>query len=836
MKTPLHLAHRLRERWPLPRWSLLLVLGLALLLYLASLVVVDFVLGRDMMRGHLQDAQQHLLKQRAQQLEQLMVTAGVSRTAEVAEQIMLQWAQEDSLLAAAIVDRDQRIYFGSQLIWRGGQATQLLDGYRDDLARKALLGGRAQIQRDSQRGSLQIYYPLAQLKPQLVPRLLYLEQDLTPLNRVTQQQFTDRLSWLWLVALLLAAGLVALGYRYVVAPLRHLSRQVMRLGEPELTLPPASAIAELGTLGERIEQSNQRLRQSYAQLVASEQRWLYAVEGLKVGVWDWQLDSNQVFFSHHWKSMLGYRDDELVASFDAWEQRLHPEDRARVLSQLQDYLEGNLPQFENLHRLCHRDGHYIWVLDRAMMVDWNPDGSPRRLIGTHTDVTNDQGQPQLGLSGDTHASGLNRPALLRRLEPVVQTPQEDERAALLLYLDLDDFKVVNDVHGHHCGDRLMEQVEMRLQKLVPEASLVLRLEGDEFVVVVTGLDPQARPLPEQALSLGQKIHQGMRRPWILEGRPLHVGASIGITQFHPGPGQHPNDVVAQAELAVFDAKERERGTTRLYRAELHQEARRLLWLRDGFYQAMEQNQLSFHYQPVMDGQREILSVEGLLRWHHPERGELNPKEFLPVVARYGLSDALAERQLALACRDMASLRRHGLDRMSLNVTLRQLQGQHFLAQLKAELERHGIPAGGLALELSTEELDALTPEALAQLGRLRELGVPLVLDRFGGGPGALTALAKLAPSEIKLDCRHLWGLEREAARRLLLAQIQLVQALGLPWTAEGVDEEGWQELLLSQGAERFQGYLFSAPRPLPSLLNLLSGQPHDDQTTPALSE
>ncbi|MBY6187533.1 EAL domain-containing protein [Marinobacter hydrocarbonoclasticus] len=812
----------LLARLPRPRWPLLLVMSAALLLYLVTLVGVDFVLGRDMMRSHLQDAQRHLLKQRAQQFEQLLVSVGTARTDEVAEQTMMQWAQESSMLSAAIVDRDQRIYIGSQLIWRGGQANRLLDGFQADLANKAMLAGRAQFQQDPQRGSLQIYYPLVQLKPQLVPRLLYLEQDLTPLNTITQQQFVDRLSWLWLMALLLAVGLLLLCYRFLISPLQSLTRQIPRLGEPELKLPTGFRIGELANLSEKMTQGNQRLRESYAQLVASEQRWLYAVEGLKLGVWDWQLDSNTVFLSHHWKAMLGYRDDELVSSFDAWEQRLHPEDRARVLRQLQDYMAGNIGEFENIHRLCHRDGHYIWVLDKAMMVDWDQEGRPRRMIGTHTDITNDLGQPQLGLTGDTHSSGLNRPALLRRLEPEVESAELAGEGALLLYLDLDDFKVINDVHGHKAGDRLLEQVERRLTKLIPEASMALRLEGDEFVILVPGRPMDS--LAEQAEQLGERVHQGLAKPWILEGVPLHMGATIGISLFKPGPEQCTNTVLAQAELAVFDAKEHERSSTRVYHPGLHQDARRLLWLRDGLHQALEQNQLRLHYQPVMDSQREILSVEALLRWHHPERGEILPDEFLPVLTRYGMSDRLTELQLEQACRDLASLRRHGLERMSLNLSIRQIMAKGFVERLRGELERHGIGRHGLVIEVSEQALLSCAEAEWAVMAELVEMGVDLVLDDLGSGLMAPAQLLALPLTEVKLDCRHFNSVNRPQAQALLRAQVQLVNTLGLPWTAHGVDEEACYETLLNAGGSRFQGYLFSAPRPLESLLKRLKVQ------------
>ncbi|SHI01697.1 putative bifunctional diguanylate cyclase/phosphodiesterase [Ferrimonas marina] len=802
--------------WP-SSLPLVVLIPAVLLCALGTLIALDFFQGRDMMRAHLKQAQEHLLMQRARQMEQLLVAAGPSRIGDVAEQSLLQWAQEEELLAAAIVDRDQRIYFGSRLVWRGGQASRLLEGYENERARKALLSGLPKVLSDPQRGSLHLYYPLAQLKPHMQPRLIYMEQDLTALNQISQDLFVQRLFNLWSFGLVLLLLLWAIGHRCLAQPLQQIQQQSRRLGESTLDMLPQSRIKEFDQLILTLGQANSRLRQGYAQLVESEQRWLYAVEGIKAGVWDWYLDSQRVYFSHHWKAMLGYRDDELMASYAAWEQRLHPDDRERVVRQLEEYVAAKSGLFENLYRLRHREGHYVWVQDRALIVDWDANGDPCRIVGSHLDVSDEVGRRSHERRDNNNAS---RMAVVSQLETLL-TQLETPGYALLFYLDMDDFKLINDAHGYEAGDRLLAQVQTRLEKLWPDATLLRRMQGDEFVVLLTGLDPQRQALVSQAQEAAESILQAVSQGWLLEGEALHLGTSVGMTLFQPGPQLRGAELLTQAELAVYQCKAQGRGGYVLYKSDLQQKVRQQLWLRDALSQGLNQGEISLYYQPIMDASGNIHAAEALLRWHNPQRGEIVPNQFLPVAERYGLCHELAELQLAQACRDMAVMRRYGLSEMMINVSPRQLLWPPFVDRLLHHLEEQGLPAKMLVLELSEHHLPKVDKALLLVLTRLKDIGVRLALDNFGAGFLALSQLGQLPVRRLKLDTRYLCGGGNEPARPLLMAQADLAEALQLEWMAEGVDDESCYRLLQERGCERFQGYLFSAPRPLDGFLSLL---------------
>ncbi len=820
------------QRWqPLPKVSLMVLLPLLLLLCLSSMVAMDFVQGRDMMRDHLRTAQQHLLLQRARQVEQLLVASGPARAGEVAEQSLLMWAQDDELLEAAIIDREQRIYFGSSSAWRGGQAQNLLDGYQTELSRQALLSGHHLIVASPQRASVQIYYPLVQLKPHLEPRLIYLEQDVTALNDISQALFFQRLGRVWSLGLLWVALLCWCGYRTLYLPLRRLTASTRRFGEAELNKPDLGPFNDIEQFWRQLEQSNQRIRQGYLQLVESEQRWLYAIEGIKAGVWDWRINDGQVYLSHHWKSMLGFRDDELLSSFDTWEQRIHPEDKPRMMELIRQHLQGHSGIMESVVRLRHRDGHYVWVMDRGMVVDWDADGNASRMVGSHLDISDEMNRK---LQGGDDGQALARMGLLNCLVPLVQSRDSSGYSALF-YLDLDDFKLVNDGYSHNGGDQLLRQVLARLQKQFPKADLIRRVHGDEFAVVISGIDPHQQPLLAQVEYLAQQMMKCFERAWVIDGVELHVGSCIGISLFQPGVQLQTETPLSQAELAVYQCKEEGRGSYRLYKAEMQKKTRQRYWLRDALSRGLQQGELSLHYQPVVDNNGEIRSAEALLRWRHPSRGDIAPAHFLPVAERYGLAEPIAELQLAAACRDLAVLRRYGLNELMINVSPRQLAWPQFMSRLQHHLEEQGIPSSMLLLELSEHYLPQLTPELLSVLQQLNGIGVRIALDHFGAGYLMLSQLQQLPLSRIKLDARYLCRQGDASGESLLLAQANIASALSLEWMASGVDDESCYRLLQQHGCSSFQGYLLSAPRSLDDLLMQLRHRGRQGQQTTPLN-
>ncbi|HET8647767.1 MAG TPA: diguanylate cyclase, partial [Vicinamibacteria bacterium] len=336
----------------------------------------------------------------------------------------------------------------------------------------------------------------------------------------------------------------------------------------------------------------------------SEARYALAVRGANDGIWDWSLADDRLYLSPRWKQMLGYAEDELGASPEEWLSRLHPEDAPRVRAKLAAHLEGAAQHFEDEHRMRHRDGHYLWVLTRGF-AQRGADGRATRMAGAQTDVTDRRAHDPL--------TGLpNRPLTTERLEQALaRYRRRREEGFAVLFVDLDDFKRVNDTLGHAAGDALLMEVARRLESGLRPGDSVGRLAGDEFAVLLE----RARDVDE-AVEVAQRLQQELGQPLLWDGCPLQVSASVGIALASTGY-ESGEQMVREADAAMYRAKSRGRGHFEIFDAAMRERLRRRQRLVEGIKAA--QDELRLCYQPIVgldDGR--LLAMEALLRWEHAE--------------------------------------------------------------------------------------------------------------------------------------------------------------------------------------------------------------------------
>jgi diguanylate cyclase (GGDEF)-like protein/PAS domain S-box-containing protein len=317
-------------------------------------------------------------------------------------------------------------------------------------------------------------------------------------------------------------------------------------------------------------------------LVESEFRWKFAIEGAGDGLWDWDVPRSTVFFSTRWKSMLGFTEDEIGNSLDEWSKRVHPDDLQRAMADVQAHLDGLTPIYRNEHRVRCKDGSWKWILDRGLVVSRDAAGKPLRAIGTHRDIT------------EQHEAELVRLALQEQVrqmaffDPLTKLPNRrllddwlsqalaaSKRNALygaLMFLDLDNFKPLNDAHGHVAGDMLLAEVARRLTCFVRETDTVARLGGDEFVVLLNELHADKATSTEQAGAVAEKIRLALAEPYRLTvtqpGEPdttveHHCTASIGVVLFVNHLSSQ-TDLMKWADAAMYQAKDAGRNTIRFY--------------------------------------------------------------------------------------------------------------------------------------------------------------------------------------------------------------------------------------------------------------------------------
>ncbi|RMG31105.1 MAG: EAL domain-containing protein [Gammaproteobacteria bacterium] len=408
----------------------------------------------------------------------------------------------------------------------------------------------------------------------------------------------------------------------------------------------------------------------------------------------------------------------------------------------------------------------------------------------------------------------NRTTAMERLDRI-QRHGDGPGAAAILYIDLDRFKNINDSLGHLVGDRLLTEVARRLRGCVRSTDLVSRLGGDEFLVVLDGVRETAA-----IERIAGQIIEACRRPFLIDGRELYIGCSIGITVFpdDAGDGQR---LISHADSALYQAKRAGGNCHRFFTPELDADVSHRLRVESALHGALTRHQMRLVYQPIVDlADGRVRGFESLLRWQHPKLGTVSPEVFIPIAEENGLIKALGEWCLVESVAMLAELRRRDPRLfVAVNVSERQLQGDTFPALVDRLLEEGALPAEALHLELTERVLIGEHPETLRTIQRLAAMGIDFSIDDFGTGYSALSYLRRFPCGTIKIDRAFVKDIEQDAQDAALVeAIVRMGQSLSRRIIAEGVETPEQLDHLRAVGCDMAQGYLFSAPLEADALL------------------
>jgi diguanylate cyclase (GGDEF)-like protein len=390
--------------------------------------------------------------------------------------------------------------------------------------------------------------------------------------------------------------------------------------------------------------------------------------------------------------------------------------------------------------------------------------------------------------------------------------------AAVMVLDLDDFKQVNDTLGHEQGDLLLVELSARLSAAVGTAGSLARLGGDEFAILLPDNGDE-----DEVLRIGRRVLRALEQPVSLDGLEVEVGGSMGVA-LAPGHADDPAALLRRADMAMYDAKTSTRGL-RLYEPELDTNNPRRLTLVSELRSALQNGGIQVHVQPqgrLSDGQ--VMRVEALARWRHPELGEISPDEFIPVAERSGLIGPLTTLVLDSALAACARWRATGHDvGVAVNLSTRSLHDADLVEEVERLLRRHGVPARRLTLEVTEGSVMADPARAVALLHRLRDLGVRLSVDDFGTGYSSLSYLKRLPVQEVKIDRSFVTSL-REGGEDVAIVRaiVDLGRHLGLEVVAEGIEDQVTWDLLASMGCDLGQGWHLGRPMPMDDLFSWLS--------------
>ncbi|MCQ8279708.1 EAL domain-containing protein [Acetobacteraceae bacterium KSS8] len=400
----------------------------------------------------------------------------------------------------------------------------------------------------------------------------------------------------------------------------------------------------------------------------------------------------------------------------------------------------------------------------------------------------------------------NRLLLQETLEAAVTSGTRRKGRLAVLCLDLDGFKTINDMLGHAAGDVLLCSVARRLVATIGEDDFLARVGGDEFVVLHAGDGG-----PESAATLARTVIAELSQPFEIEGQSATVGTSVGIT-LYPQDGQTPADLLKQADIALYRAKDIGRGTFCFFEPGMDMALRKRQQMEAELRQAMRDDMLTLHFQPLFDSRRELVTFEALLRWTHPVLGAISPADFIPLAEETGLIIPLGEWVLRQACK--TAMTWENGSRIAVNLSPVQFSRGNLPQLVRTVLEETGLPPERLELEITEGVLIGNTDETLRQLLPLRTMGVRLVLDDFGTGYSSLSYLHRFPFDKLKIDRSFIQNLTVDESQRAIVAAIiSMGRTLKLEVTAEGVETIEQFELLNSQGCHELQGYLLGRPMP-----------------------
>jgi diguanylate cyclase (GGDEF)-like protein/PAS domain S-box-containing protein len=606
----------------------------------------------------------------------------------------------------------------------------------------------------------------------------------------------------------------------VVGVLNIESQNGVALTEADLALMVA--------LGEHVDAAIGRAR-LYTAGRESERRYRSVVESVQEVIFQTDAEGNLTFLNPAWTEIMGYAvDDSLGRGAPSF---VHPEDRDQCVHVLSRLMNREVVHDRSEGRFLTNENEVRWLEVHARAIF---DGEDRvaGVSGTLTDVTERRRAEEALRESQERFRHLalhdplttlpNRTLFLDRLDHAVASSVRRKSGVAVLFLDLDGFKVVNDSLGHEAGDRLLVSVGERLTECLRLGDTVARLGGDEFAILLEGdVDSAAAGLA------ARRLLEAMRPPFLLGGREIAVGASIGVA-LGQGGEVRPADLLRNADIALYEAKGAGRATFTVYEPRMAATVIVRLQQETDLRRAIDRDELRLHYQPVFDLQSgEVGGAEALIRWQHPERGLLSPAEFIQTAEANGLVVPLGEWALQEACRTARQWQERRPDRevvVGVNLSARQLQESGLVDSVAAALAGSGLAPALLELEITESMVMMDGPAAIRTLAELRALGVRLAIDDFGTGYASLTYLRDIPVDAVKIDRSFVAGIGRtRSSLAIVRAIVGLAHDLGLEVTAEGIETLEQRTILRSLGVDRGQGYYFARPLPAGAINGWIEG-------------
>ena len=543
----------------------------------------------------------------------------------------------------------------------------------------------------------------------------------------------------------------------------------------------------------------------------SDERYAIAASAGDDGLWDWNLEKNEIYFSPRWKVMVGYGEEEIGDSPDEWLKRVHSKDLGRLLGRLSDHLHRGADRFESEHRILHKDGGYRWVLARGIAVRQD-EGTAVRLVGWLTDIT-DRKRNEDRLKHDAWHDALsdlpNRAYFRGQLQrAATRSYGRPQQGFALLYLDVDNFKQLNDGLGHSVGDQVLIAIANRLKNSVRPGDTIARIGGDEFAILLARLGDE-----REASHIAERIQKALALPVKIGANEHSISVSIGIalsSLSHDKPG----DFLRDADAAMYQAKADGGGRHKVFEKGSGWGGATADSLGDDLKRALGRDELRVAYQPIIAlPAGRVAGCAAILQWEHESRGALSVGDFEFAAEQQGLTAELHAWLLQEACSQMKQWLDAGLNpgRLTVEISAAQLRQDSLADSVREALARNGLEPKTMRLEITENALLEISAESLKTLEELSEAGLQISVGELGMEYSSLIYLKRFPISHLKIDGQLIRDLHPEDSNANVTAGlIELAHSLGLQVTIDSIGTPEQLAFLRSKRCDEFQGSIISA--------------------------
>ena len=650
-------------------------------------------------------------------------------------------------------------------------------------------------------------------------------------------------------ALLFAIGLSYIAAKRITKPISELTPLMNSAGNGDLSVKAnITAQDEFGELGKSFNAMIGRLRSNYDELAAvyeellateeslrekydelsdseealkrSEQRYKLAIECANAFIWEWDLNTGEFYASDKAYDICGYSFDKDVNIIDFLKDKVHPEDIDQVFKKYTDHISNVTRICEVEFRFNKNNGGYVWLLLKGMAIK-SSDNEVIKIAGSITDISYrkfSEEKIRFMAYYDALTELPNRISFMDKLNGFLESIHDNHSEGAVLFIDLDNFKIINDTMGHNYGDRLLIYLARKFENWIDAEDMICRLGGDEFILLHPNVDVPG------VIAYVKSFLELFDQPWKVDGKQIYVTVSIGIA-LYPKDGVDTDTILKNADAAMYKAKELGKNRFELFDQDMYLKLTRKTQIERILRKAIEDDEFVIYYQPQYDAQTNLIfGFEALLRLNSKELGYISPLEFIPIAEEYGYITKIGQWVMKETCKQAEKWIEKGykFKSVSVNISSVDLQQLDFQEYIEKIINNRGFEPNILELEITESVLMESLDSSIAILKQLLDMGIRIALDDFGTGYSSLSYLRKIPLNTLKIDKSFIDNITSNQKEEAIIDNmIEMAHSLDLKVVAEGVETKEQLLVLKERKCDYIQGYYFSKPLPADEIEKLL---------------